>query len=249
VIYKKKALIIIPARGGSKRIKNKNIKNFVNKPLIEHTINYAYKNIHLVNRMLVSTDSEKIQKIANNFKKKLSPFLRPKNISKSISSDYGFVKHSLNWLKLNENFIPEIIIILRPTTPLRKKNLLKNMLRDFTHKKYSSLRSARNVEHMNPFWMYKISKNKKLVEAIKNKNFFKYYQTQKLPNFYKHDGYCDIFLSKNLRSKSNKEHLRKLYGHKMGFFINDDPFLLNIDTMREFKMGEIIYKAYRNNYV
>ena len=59
MIYKKKALIIIPARGGSKRIKNKNIKNFVNKPLIEHTINYAYKNIHLVNRILVSTDSGK----------------------------------------------------------------------------------------------------------------------------------------------------------------------------------------------
>ena len=77
---KRKILIIIPARGGSKRIKDKNIKTFGKKPLIEHTINYANKNINLVNRVLVSTDSLKIQKISNKIEKKLSPFLRPKEI-------------------------------------------------------------------------------------------------------------------------------------------------------------------------
>ena len=246
---KRKILIIIPARGGSKRIKDKNIKTFGKKPLIEHTINYANKNINLVNRVLVSTDSLKIQKISNKIEKKLSPFLRPKEISKSESSDYGFVQHSLEWLKINENFTPEIIIILRPTSPLRNKNLLKKMLNEFLSKKYSSLRSARNVEHMNPFWMYKISKRNKLEEAIKNKSFFKYYQSQKLPNFYKHDGYCDMFLSKNLKIKSLNEPLRRLYGYNMGFFINNDPFFLNIDTLHEFKMGELIFKAYKKNYV
>lgn len=244
-----KALIIIPARGGSKRIKGKNIKLFAGKPLIQHTINYAYKNTNLVKRIIVSTDSVKIQKIANNFKKKLSPFLRPKEISKSESSDFGFVEHSLKWLKINENFIPEIVIILRPTTPLRNKFLLKNMLKQFNSKKFSSLRSARNVMHMNPFWMYRMSKKNKLTEAIKNKNFFKYYQSQKLPNFYKHDGYCDIFLSKNLKINALNEPLRKLYGYNMDFFINNDPFFLNIDTLDEFKIGELIYKVYKSKYV
>ena len=246
---KNKVLIIIPARGGSKRIKNKNIKFFVDKPLIEHTINYAHKNIDLVSRIIVSTDSLKIQKIANNFKKELSPFLRPKNISNSDSSDHGFVKHALNWLKSREKFIPNIIIILRPTSPLRNKDLLKKMLNQFLIKKFSSLRSARNVGHMNPFWMYKISKEKKLIETIKNKSFFKYYQSQMLPDFYKHDGYCDIFLSKNLDIKSSNEPLRKLYGYNMNFYINKDPFFLNIDTQHEFKMGELIYKANKKNYV
>ena len=90
-------LTIIPARGGSKGIKNKNIKKMLNKPLIYWTIKQA-KKINKNSTIIVSTDSKKIRKISLKYNISV-PFIRPKIISKDNSSDYDLINHAINFFK------------------------------------------------------------------------------------------------------------------------------------------------------
>ena len=90
-------LIIIPARGGSKGIKNKNFKKMLNKPLIYWTIKQT-KKINKKSRTIVSTDSKKIKKISLKYNISV-PFMRPKNISKDNSTDYELIKHAIDFFK------------------------------------------------------------------------------------------------------------------------------------------------------
>ena len=109
-----KVLAIIPARGGSKGILNKNIKNFNGKPLIQWTIESALKS-KLIDKIVVSSDSHKII----NISKKLGADIvfRPKNISGDNATTESAVKHCVKYFKNSY----ETIVILSPTSPLRKK--------------------------------------------------------------------------------------------------------------------------------
>ena len=89
--------------------------------------------------------------------------------------------------------------------------------------------------------MYKILKNGKVDEFIKGKNFYKYFQSQRLPKLVKHDGYCDVILRKNLNLKmKQKDSLLKIYGKKMFYEINNDKYLINIDEPEDFVLAKYI---------
>lgn len=238
---KKKILAIIPARSGSKRIKNKNLKLINGKPLIYYSIKYAIKNKKFIDEIFVSTDSKEISAYSNKIKKNLSPLLRPKQLSNHDSSDLGFVLHALEYFKKEKKIDFDLIAILRPTTPIRDQNLFAECLKTLFKYKASSVRSSKQVKHYHPYWMYKI-KNNQLIEIIKNKNFFKFYQSQKLPKLFMHDGHCDIFLKQNLYKKSSKTDLKKIYGNKMKFTENKNIFSVNIDEPNEFSIAEFFLK-------
>ena len=93
-------LAIIPARSGSKGLPGKNIRNFLGKPLIVHAIDHAKKS-RLVDRVIVSTDSEAYRQLAIRSGAE-APFLRPKDISEDRSTDLDCFVHALNWLQDNE---------------------------------------------------------------------------------------------------------------------------------------------------
>ena len=108
---------IIPARGGSKGIPKKNLRKVCGIPLIEHTIKTAKKS-KKINRLIVSTDSQEIIR----FVKKLDvevPFRRPTKYASDNSSTFDVINHALEFLKKTENYSPDIVIILQPTSPLR----------------------------------------------------------------------------------------------------------------------------------
>lgn len=112
-----KVLAIIPARKGSKGIKNKNIQLLNGHPLIAYSICAAVKSKN-INKIICSTDSKKIAKIARKYGAE-TPFIRPKKYAADFSSDLEVFKHCLNWLKKNENYTPDFIVHLRPTSPIR----------------------------------------------------------------------------------------------------------------------------------
>ena len=128
-----KCLGLITARGGSKGVVNKNIRELNGVPLIAYTINVAKKCQH-IDRLIVSTDSEAIKKVSLEFGAEV-PFLRPKNISKDKSTDLQCFSHCLNFLKKKENYTPDLIVHLRPTYPLREKNLIDNCIKELLKKK------------------------------------------------------------------------------------------------------------------
>ncbi|MEK7090571.1 MAG: acylneuraminate cytidylyltransferase family protein, partial [Patescibacteria group bacterium] len=114
---KMEILGIIPARGGSKGVPGKNIRNLAGKPLIAWTIEIA-KQSNLLTRLIISTDSEEIAKVAEKYGGEV-PFLRPAEISGDLATDVEFLNHALDFLKQKENYEPDIILRLPPTSPLR----------------------------------------------------------------------------------------------------------------------------------
>jgi N-acylneuraminate cytidylyltransferase/CMP-N,N'-diacetyllegionaminic acid synthase len=121
IIYmsKYKILAIIPARAGSKRIPNKNIKEFLGKPLISYTINQA-KKCNYIDRIIVDTDSRHIAKIATNLGVEV-PWLRPKKLASDKSQIVDSILYSLDRFKKQEKYYPDYVMILQTTSPLREK--------------------------------------------------------------------------------------------------------------------------------
>ena len=133
-----KILSVITARSGSKSIKNKNIKKFCGHPLLAHSIFQSVRS-KFINRTILSTDSKIYAKIGYKYGAEI-PFLRTKKNSLDTSNDIDTFKEILNKLKKNE--LPDIIVYLRPTAPLRKKNEIDKAIKLFISSKCDSLRSV-----------------------------------------------------------------------------------------------------------
>lgn len=123
---------IIPARGGSKSIKNKNIYKIKNKPLIFYSIETAIKS-NVFDKIIVSSDSDKILSIVSKFKN-IETIKRPRKISNDKAQTVDALFHVLKKLNNNNNF-PEIIITLEPTSPLRSKKTIINAVKVFKSNK------------------------------------------------------------------------------------------------------------------
>jgi CMP-N,N'-diacetyllegionaminic acid synthase len=113
---KKNILAIIPARGGSKRIPNKNVRNFLGMPLVAYTIKLA-RACDFIDRVMVDTDSLKVAKIAREFKAE-TPWLRPKKLAQDNSKVVKSILYDLDQFKKRENYQPDYVIILQTTSPL-----------------------------------------------------------------------------------------------------------------------------------
>ena len=120
-------LILIPARGGSKRIPKKNIKLFKGKPIIEWSIKQAL-HANTFNKVVVSTDDEEITKISKLAGAEV-PFVRPKELSDDFSTTSEVVKHAIKWFE-NEGIIFENVCCLYPTAPFVKASFLSSALEE-----------------------------------------------------------------------------------------------------------------------
>jgi CMP-N,N'-diacetyllegionaminic acid synthase len=127
MIKKKKVLAIIPARGGSKRIPNKNIKVFLDKPLIFYAIKQALS-CNFIDRVIVDTDSSEIAKISLGFGAEV-PWLRPGRLAGNRSEIIDSILYNLQRLEIEQNYKPDHLIILQTTSPLREKKDIENCWR------------------------------------------------------------------------------------------------------------------------
>ncbi len=161
----KKFISIIPARSGSKSIKDKNIKLFKGKPLIFWSIK-ASKKCKKIYKTIVSTDSKKYANIAYNCGADVV-LIRPKKISRDNSSDLEFINHAIKYLK----FDFEYIVHLRPTTPLRNISDLNEAISKFKKSKFNSLRTV----HENSESAYKSFeiRKKQLVTIFEKKKKYR----------------------------------------------------------------------------
>ncbi len=174
-MYKgKRVLAIITAREGSKRVPNKNILNLAGKPLIAWTIE-ASLNSEFIDKTMVSTDSLKIKKIAEEYGANV-PFIRPIELANDIAKSIDVIYHALDFCKKNnEEF--EYAILLQPTSPLRTKNDIDNafeMLSDET----KAVVSVCETEH-SPIWMNTLPENLSMSQFIKEE--YKNLRSQDLP--------------------------------------------------------------------
>src|SRR5512142_2428619 len=113
-------LAIIPARGGSKGIPRKNIRDFAGYPLIAYSI-AAAKQADAVTRVIVSTDDEEIAEVGRQLGAEV-PFLRPAEFAQDQSTDLPLFEHALHWLDQHEGYKPDVVVQLRPTSPIRPRD-------------------------------------------------------------------------------------------------------------------------------
>ncbi len=226
-----KILGIIPARSGSKGIKNKNIKLLKNKPLIFWTIKTALKS--KLSKVIVSTDSLKIKKISEKYGANV-PFLRPASISKDSSKSIDVIKHAIKYYKKKKiNF--DAIMLLQPTCPFRNINDINSSINILKKRKdICSVISLQKVESFHPARMKFLKKN-----IIKNPNFIKEKEAnsrQKLKQVYIRSGLIYLTKTRIILEKNS------LQGNKSFGLITPLSRSLNIDNINDFRLAELISK-------
>jgi N-acylneuraminate cytidylyltransferase len=220
-ITKDEIIALIPARGGSKSIPRKNIRMFQGYPLIAYSIAAAKLSCQ-INRVIVSTDSEEIADIAKKYGAEV-PFLRPAEYARDDSPDIEFVLHAIKWLSEHEGNIPEYIIHMRPTAPIRDRKMLEAaILKVKTDVNATSLRSGSICAHP-PYKWYKQGVDgylEPLFDGMTNDEVN--IPRQQFPTVYMPNGYVDI-LKTEFIIKSNL-----MYGERIiGFETQEIP---DIDT-------------------
>lgn len=224
----KDILVVIPARGGSKGVKNKNIKSLGDKPLIGWSIHAAKKSKY-VSRVIVTTDSEEIKKVSLDLGAEV-PFLRPKELaSDEVHSVYP-VMHTLNWLSEHDNYTPDIVIMLLPTSPLRATEDIDNAidlyLKNTDHNVISVVESDKQLPH------FRYVEEDLLLPVQKQDNHN--VQRQDLKKLYCLNG--SIYISDINRLMKNKTfHIEKTVPHIM-----DKDRSVDINTEEDFKQAEYI---------
>lgn len=122
----RKILAVIPARSGSKSVVDKNIRLIDGKPMLAYSIEHA-KRSRYISRVIVSTDSETYAQIAKEYGAQV-PFLRPAEYATDTALDYDVFYHALTFLEQEENYIPELVVQLRPTYPIRDVEDIDRMI-------------------------------------------------------------------------------------------------------------------------
>ena len=141
----KKAIAIIPARGGSIEIPHKNIRPFLGRPLLTWTVDSAREN-SFVDRIVISTDDEEIRQVALASGAE-APFLRPPSLATNNSSTSDVVNHAVDWLQKNDNYFAEIVLVLEPTSPGRQPEHITQAIELYTDFGADSIASISAVPH------------------------------------------------------------------------------------------------------
>lgn len=152
----KKILAIIPARGGSKGLPNKNIKPLCGKPLIGWSIEQAQASKY-IDEIFVSTDSAEIASVAESFGIKV-PFLRPAELATDTSPSSGFVLHTIDYYRSQGQEF-DYILLLEPTSPLRDVADINTAIEQLlNHKTAKSIVGVSKVEATHPAFLVNLSK-------------------------------------------------------------------------------------------
>ncbi len=222
-----KRLLIIPARMGSKRIKNKNFKNFNGKPIICYSIETALKS-KIFSEIHVSTDNKKIKTILKKYQVNTN-FFRPKNLS---GDNIGLMKVFKYVVKKYENLGQTFdeIWYLTPCSPLIKPSNLKSASIFFKKKKINSLLAVSNFSPPTQ-WALKINKHGKLLPIYENKLNYK---SQDLEKRFYDTGTFGAFKSNIFKKKYKISYS----GYNIPRFQGID-----IDTIEDWKLAEKIFKA------
>jgi CMP-N,N'-diacetyllegionaminic acid synthase len=219
-----KFLAIIPARKGSKRIKNKNLKNFCGKPLICWTIEAALKTKN-IDEIYVSTDSVAIKKMVEKKYNLFIKNLRPKKISLDDSKMILAIKDAIN----NANKKTENIVLLQPTSPLRSTKDINNAINIYLKNKSSSLVSVTKL--VSPYYLTKIVKLQKNLDVIFQKNNFKN------EDVFVRNGPA-ILITKVTNILQNNLYSKKILAYEMPFERSID-----INTLEDFNLAKKLFKS------
>ncbi len=227
--------IIIPARGGSKRIKNKNIKRFLGLPIIQQTINNLMK-IKFKKRIIVSTDSKKIATIARKAGAEV-PFIRPKSISGDSISTYDVMKHATDYL-IKKNFKVDYVCCVYPTSVFVEKKYLLAGLNKIKTKRFDYIFSVKKADRsIEKFFGIEKNGEIKLFDPR-----FEFTRSQDLKNYFTD---AAQFWWGKIEFWNEK---RSIYNSKSGVITIPNWKVHDIDTIEDWKRAEVLMKSMKKKH-
>lgn len=232
-------IAIIPARGGSKGLPGKNIKNLNGKPLIAYTIEAAI-NSEYISDVIVTTDDIKIAEIAKKYGAKV-PFIRPDNLAEDNSSAIDVYIHAIEFL-MNENKCGiDNFIVLLPTAPLRNENHINEAVEMFYSENAFSLISVYEAE-IPPSWYYKLDDNNRLNNA----------EFDKLNALSNRQENCKYYIPNGAIYILNYKGLKD---NRTYYSVNTIPYIMgrensvDIDTPIDFEFAEFLLNRVKNRSI
>lgn len=213
-------LIVIPARGGSKGIPDKNIRLVNGIPLIEYTINFA-KTLTSNSNILVSTDSHKIAEISVNAGA-ACPFLRPDDLATDITGDMPVLRHAVEGYELLINKSYELVLMLQPTSPVRHEYQVKEAISKLLYYRYDSVISVSPVPNkFHALKQFEVD-NEKL--KVFSGDAFKITARQQLPPSFIRNGVLYLFSRKFINNSNS------VFSNNTGYIVIGDKYF-NIDDL------------------
>lgn len=225
-------LALIPARGGSKSIPRKNIRLFAGHPLIAYSI-AAGLQAQTVTRVIVSTDDEQIAAVARQYGAE-TPFLRPAEYAQDNTTDLPVFQHALGWLAEHENYHPEIVIQLRPTSPIRPLDCVDSAVQLLIeHPEADSVRGVVS-SGQDPHKMWRITLDGRLAPLLTVPGLAEPYNAprQTLPPTYWQTGHIDAIRISTIEAK------KSLSGDIILPLILDPKYTIDIDTLNDWQRAE-----------
>lgn len=222
-------LALIPARGGSKGIPGKNLRLLAGKPLVAHAIEQAEQST-VVSRIIVSTDDIGIAEAAKKAGAEV-PFMRPRELAEDNTPTLPVVRHALQWLMQHEKYRPDVVVLLQPTSPLRRAEHIDQGVRLLLETKADSVVSLCEAEH-SPYWMKVLDEKGKVKPFIESED--EYPRRQDLPIVYRLNGaiyatWCNIIAEKN-----------KMLGDDIRALVMTREDSVDIDDEIDFLLAELL---------
>ena len=231
-------LALIPARGGSKGIPRKNIRSFAGYPLIAWSI-AAARQAECVTRTIVSTDDEEIAAIAREYGAE-TPFLRPSEFAQDNTTDLPVFEHALQWLEQQEGYQPEVVVQLRPTSPVRPRDCVDNAVRILlAHPDADCVRGVVPAGQ-NPHKMWRFAgADRPLQPLLRVEGIAEPYNAprQILPPVYWQTGHIDAIRVATIREKGS------LTGDEIYPLVIDPRYTVDIDNLSDWAKYEALVSS------
>lgn len=227
-----KTLVVIPARGGSKGVPQKNIKPLGGKPLIYYTLDVA-RQLFDDSQIIVSTDSQEIKQVVEQYGLPV-PFLRPDYMATDTATTHDVLIHALNFVEQN-HFIPENIVLLQPTSPFRTAYQLQEALKLYTPQ-LEMLVSVKETK-LNPYTVLREEDDDGFLVRMKTGNTTR---RQDAPKFYELNGAIYIIKVEAIKQKPLNRFT------KVKKYVMDDITSHDIDTPFDWAVAETIVEQFLN---
>ena len=224
-------LAIIPARGGSKGIPKKNIYPLCGKPLIAWTIE-AVNGSRYISRTILSSDSAEIIEVAGRYGIE-APFVRPKELAEDDTPALPVIRHAVDWLKENEDYTPDYIVLLQPTSPLRTSRHIDEALEKLIHSDADSIVSVVKTPHQyNPYSIMEMKDGflKPFLKYDERKNI-----RQLKPVFYARNGAAIYAFTYECLMKKNS-----IFGDKILAYEMSREESIDVDDMLDMRICELL---------
>lgn len=233
-----KILGVVTARGGSKSIPGKNIKLLGGKPLIAHITESAKKS-GIFDRIITSTDDEKIAAAAKEYGAEVL-FMRPAELAQDTTPHLPVMQHAINYMKEKENYFPDYMVILQPTSPMVRSEHFKEAFRLLKEKNADSVIGVVKIPpHYNPLRSLKSDENGLLTLFVTGEPVRKRIsRRQDLPELYTLNSAIYIFKTELLFDPVEPS----FYGNKVAAYVMDEKSSINIDDPADWEEAEKVIK-------